>query len=70
MLRMLMLAPGSNPDGITGPLIGYSHAEALARLHSVTLVIRHDNEAAVRRKEPRVQAIEVISLPWLDRIHT
>jgi hypothetical protein len=26
MLRVLVLAPGSNPDGITGPLIGYSHA--------------------------------------------
>jgi hypothetical protein len=36
-LRILLLAPGSNPDGITGPLIGYSHAEALARLHAVTL---------------------------------
>src|SRR5205823_7712031 len=70
MLRILVLAPGSNPGGITGPLIGYSHAEALARLHSVTLVIRHGNEAAVRRKEPGFQAIEVISLPWLHRIHT
>src|SRR5204862_320481 len=70
MLRILVLAPGSNPGGITGPLIGYSHAEALARLHSVTLVIRHRNEAAVRRKEPGFQAIEVISLPWLHRIHT
>ena len=35
MLRILLLAPGSNPTGITGPLIGYSHAEALARLHTV-----------------------------------
>jgi glycosyltransferase involved in cell wall biosynthesis len=70
MLRILVLAPGCNPDGITGPLIGYSHAAALARLHSVTLVIRHDNEAAVRRKESRFQAIEVINLPWLDRIHS
>jgi glycosyltransferase involved in cell wall biosynthesis len=70
MLRILVLAPGSNPDGITGPLIGYSHAEALARLHSVTLVIRDGNEAAVRRKEPGFQAIEVISLPLFHRIHT
>jgi hypothetical protein len=38
MLRVLLLAPGSNPDGITGPLIGYSHGEALARLHAVTLI--------------------------------
>lgn len=69
MLRILLLAPGSNPDGITGPLIGYWHSEALARLHAVTLVIRRDNEEAVRRKEPPFRAIEVISLPWLDRIY-
>jgi Glycosyltransferase len=69
MLRILLLAPGSNPDAITGALIGYSHAEALARLHAVTLVIRSDTETAVRRKQPPFRAIEVISLPWLDRIY-
>jgi glycosyltransferase involved in cell wall biosynthesis len=69
MLRILLLAPGSNPNGITGPLIGYSHAEALARLHTVTLVIRRENEAAVRRKQSNFHGIEVISLPWLDRIY-
>jgi glycosyltransferase involved in cell wall biosynthesis len=69
MLRILLLAPGSNPDGITGPLIGYRHSEALARLHVVTLVIRHDNEAAVRRKQHPFCGIEIISLPWLDRIY-
>ncbi len=69
MLRILLLAPGSNPDGITGPLIGYSHAEALARLHVVTLVIRRENEEAVRRRQAPFRAIEVVSLPWLDRIY-
>jgi glycosyltransferase involved in cell wall biosynthesis len=69
MLRILLLAPGSNPDGITGPLIGYSHGEALARVHAVTLVIRRDTEEAVRRKQPPFHGIEIISLPWLDRIH-
>ena len=69
MLRILLLAPGSNPDGNHGPLIGYSHGEALARLHAVTLVIRRDNEEAVRRKQAPFRAIEAISLPWLDRIH-
>jgi hypothetical protein len=38
MLRILLLPPGSNPDEITGPLIGYSYGEAPARLHVVTLV--------------------------------
>jgi|SRR5947207_3927034 len=69
MLRILLLAPGANPDVITGPLIGYFHGEALARLHAVTLVIRSHNEEAVRRKKPPFHAIEVISLPLLDRFY-
>lgn len=69
MLRILLLVPGCNPDSITGPLIGYSHGEALARLHTVTLVIRRDNEQAVRRRQPPFRAIEVVDLPWLDRIY-
>jgi glycosyltransferase involved in cell wall biosynthesis len=69
MLRILLLAPGSNPDGTHGPLIGYSHAEALARLHAVTLAIRPENEKAVRRKQAPFRSIEVIRVPWLDRIH-
>jgi glycosyltransferase involved in cell wall biosynthesis len=70
MLRILLLAPGSNPDSITGPLIGYSHGEALARLHAVTLVIRRDTAEAVGRKQPPFRAIEIVSLPWLDRIYS
>ena len=69
MLRILLLAPGSNPDGTHGSLIGYSHGEALAQLHAVTLVIHHDNEEAVRRKQAPFFGVEVVRLPWLDRIH-
>jgi glycosyltransferase involved in cell wall biosynthesis len=69
MLRVLVLAPGSNPDGTHAPLIGYSHGEALARLHTVTLVVRRDDEKAVRRKQAHFRTIEIVSLPWLDRIH-
>ena len=68
MLRILLLAPGCNPDGITGPLIGYSHGKALAQLHAVTLVIRRENETRVRRKQAPFHGIEVINNPWLDRI--
>jgi len=53
MLRVLILARDSNPDKTHGHLIGYSHAEALARLHAVTLVIHRDNEKAVRRAQGR-----------------
>jgi len=69
MLRILLLAPGSNPDGTHGPLIGYSQGEALARRHAVTLIIRPGTEQAVRRKQPPFRGLEVISLPWLDRIY-
>jgi glycosyltransferase involved in cell wall biosynthesis len=69
MLRILLLAPSSNPDRTHGALIGYSHGEALAQRHAVTLVIHHDNEKAVRSKQASFYAIEVVSLPWLDRIH-
>jgi glycosyltransferase involved in cell wall biosynthesis len=69
MIHILLLAPGSNPDGITTSLEAYSHSEALARLHAVTLVIRRGDEAGVRRKQAPFYAIEAISLPWLDRIY-
>lgn len=69
MLRILLLAPSSNPNGTHGALIGYSHGQALAQLHAVTLIIHRENEQAVRSKRPAFRSIEVISLPWLDRIH-
>ena len=68
VLRILLLAPESNPDSPSTALVGYSHSEALARLHTVTLVTRRGNEEAVRRKQAPFHAIEAISLPWLDRI--
>src|SRR5262249_21590387 len=61
--------PGRDPNGSTGPLIGYSHSEALGRIHDGTVVIHRQNEEAVRRAQPPFHAIEVVSLPWLDRIH-
>ncbi len=68
-LRILLLAPDSNPDSTSSALVGYYHGEALARLHSVTLVVRDANEGAVRRTQTPFRAIEAISLPWLDRLY-
>ena len=69
MLRILLLAPGANPDVITGPLIGYFHGEALARLHAVTLVIRSHNEEAVRRTEDfESLSREVVSTLTVSRL--
>ena len=69
-LRILLLAPASNPDGITGPLIGYAHGEALARVHEVTFVIRRQDEAAVRSKRSPFHAIKVIATSWVDRVYS
>jgi glycosyltransferase involved in cell wall biosynthesis len=68
-LRILLLAPDLDPDSISSALVGYSHSEALARRHSVTLLARCRNAEAVRRKKPPFAAIESISVPWLDRIY-
>ena len=49
-LRILVLAPDANPESISVDLVTYLHAEALARLHDVTLVGRAGNEQALRRR--------------------
>jgi len=68
-LRILVLAPDCNPDSICGPLLSYSQAEALAQLHDVTLAMRSPGEQAVRRRQAPFKAVEVIRLPWLERIY-
>ena len=69
-LRILLLAPGSNPESVTGALIGYCHGEALSRLHSVTIVIEARDEEAVRKAKGGFYAIESIRPSWLDRLYT
>ena len=49
-LRLLILAPGCNPDSISTSLVGYAHSEALARIHDVTLVANARYEAAIRKR--------------------
>ena len=67
-LRILLLAPDANPESISVALVCYRHAEALARLHSVTLVGRPNNEGALRRAQGPFRSIEMVTMPWLDRI--
>ena len=68
-LHILVFAPDANPEGVTGALIGYCQAQALAHLHDVTLVIRASCEDAVRRRLGAVHSLEVIRLAWLERIY-
>jgi glycosyltransferase involved in cell wall biosynthesis len=67
-LRILLLAPDANPETISANLVGYRHAEALARIHDVTLIARSYNEAVLRRAQAPFRAIEAISHSWLDRL--
>jgi glycosyltransferase involved in cell wall biosynthesis len=67
-LRILVFAPDANPEGVTGALIGYSQAQALGRLHNVTLVIRASCENAMRRHQGTVHSLEAIRLAWLERV--
>jgi len=68
-LRILVLAPDTNPESITGPLLSFRQAEALARLHDVTLAIRTTGEGAVRRAQGPFRAIEVVRMPLIERIY-
>src|ERR1051326_1367539 len=67
-LRILVLAPDADPDGICGPLIAYSQAQALAQLHDVTIAVRSARGGALRRKLGSIRAVEAIRLPRLERM--
>ena len=69
-LRVLVLAPDCNPESVTTPQIAYAHAEALARHHAVTLVVRAANEAPIRKAGGSFEAIHPIRLPGLDEFYS
>ena len=68
-LRVLVLAPDCNPESVTTPQIAYAHAEALARHHAVTLVVRAANENPIRRAGGPFETIHPIRLPGLDELY-
>jgi glycosyltransferase involved in cell wall biosynthesis len=68
-LRILLLGPDCSPEQISMPYVTFSHAAALAQLHDVTLVVRSPSEDPVRRAKAPFRALEVIRMPWLDRIY-
>jgi glycosyltransferase involved in cell wall biosynthesis len=51
------------------PYVSYSHAAALAQLHDVALVVGAPVEAPVRRAKAPFHSLEVVRMPWLDRIY-
>jgi glycosyltransferase involved in cell wall biosynthesis len=68
-LRILVLAPDSNPEQVSIPYVTYSHAAALSQLNDVTLVVRATVEAPVRRANGAFLSIEVVRMPLLERIY-
>ena len=68
-LRILLLAPDCDPERVSMPYVTYCHAAALAQLHDVTLVVRPPSEDPVRRANAPFRKVEVVRLPWLDRIY-
>jgi glycosyltransferase involved in cell wall biosynthesis len=68
-LRILVLAPDAHPDSISTPLVGYAHSEALARCHTVTLLVRSGgNEEAVRRVAAPFHSVVGIRVPGFDEL--
>ena len=67
-LHILLLGADCNPEQVSIPFVTYSHAAALAQLHDVTLVARSSVEGALRRAKAPFRAIEVVSMPVLERI--
>src|SRR5512138_214687 len=61
-LRILLLAPGSNPEEVSMPYVTYSHAAALAQLHDVALVVGSRTEEPVRRAKAPFRSIEVVRM--------
>jgi glycosyltransferase involved in cell wall biosynthesis len=68
-LRVLLLVPDCNPEGVSMPYVTYSHAAALAQLHDVTLVVGAPSEDRVRRAKAPFRTIEVVRMPLLERLY-
>ncbi len=67
-LRILLLAPDSNPEGVSIPFVTYSHAAALAHLHDVAIVVGSASEDRVRRAGAPFRCVEVVRMPALQRM--
>jgi glycosyltransferase involved in cell wall biosynthesis len=68
-LRILLLVPDCNPEGVSMPYVTYSHAAALAQLHDVTLVVGKPSEDRTRRAKAPFRTIEAVRMPLLDPIY-
>jgi glycosyltransferase involved in cell wall biosynthesis len=67
-LRILVLGPYCDPEGVSMPYVTYSHAAALAQLHDVALVVASPSEENVRRAKGPFRSIEVVRMTLIERI--
>lgn len=67
-LRILLLAPDADPEAVSIRYVTYSHAAALAQLHNVSMVVGAPVAESVRRARAPFRSIEVVRMPWLERI--
>ena len=69
-LRVLVLAPDAHPESISTSLVGYAHSEALARQHTVTIVVRSGgNEASIRRVGGPFHRVVGVRVPGFDEFY-
>lgn len=68
-LRILLVAPFCDPEGVSMPYVAYCLAAALAGLHDVSLVVGAPVEEKVRRAEGPFRSIEVVRMPSLERLY-
>ena len=68
-LRILALSSDANPNNLATSFAGHAHAAALAKLHPVTLVVRRENESAVRNAGAPFHRIEAIRVPGFDEFY-
>lgn len=67
-LRILILGQNVDPTDISVPLVGYSHAAALAEIHDVTLVIGSPVKDKVSSGKANFRSIEVVQMDKLESI--
>jgi len=67
-LRILILGQNVDPTDVSVPLVGYSHAAALAEIHDVTLVVGSPVEDRVRSAKANFRSIEVVRMAMLERM--
>ncbi len=66
-MRVLIIAESANPEWVSVPLEGYSHARAIARQHDAHLVTHPRNREALLRAGVDPESFTTIDNEWIAR---